>query len=41
MSWSEVCRAALIEKGILLDLSFSEEEIFQMVRYGELLVEWN
>ena len=41
MIWSEVCREALVEKGKLLDLSFSEEEISQMVRYGELLVEWN
>lgn len=41
MNWSEQCRKALSEKGSQLNLSFSEVEISQMVRYGELLVEWN
>ena len=41
MTWAESCRSFLISEGQKLNLEFSEGQIGQMIRYGELLVEWN
>lgn len=41
MTWEESCRSFLISESKKLHLEFSEGQIGQMVRYGELLVEWN
>lgn len=41
MSWEEQCRSFLINHSEAFQITFSDMELDQMVRFGTLLVEWN